>query len=133
MARALGTENEYQNRSLCGMCSLGENGGSWKEQSEQQEGPEGGLPGCDGLNCVDDTVEEGEEADEAEVAGKELGFGDILVSGTSGLLAGLASLGAMVPLTDVAGVVFCVVRCCTRCCFVGLLWVTTTERKAQIH
>ncbi|PKU37874.1 hypothetical protein llap_11824 [Limosa lapponica baueri] len=111
------------------MCCLGENGGSWKGQAEQQEGQEGPLPGCDG---VKDTVEEGEETDEAEVAGKELGLGDILVSGASGLLAGLVSLGIEVLLVDVAGVLFCVTRRCTACDFVGLPWVTTTERKAQV-
>lgn len=114
------------------MCCLGENGWSWKEQAEQQEGEELALPGCDGLNHVEDTVEEGAEADEAEVAGKELGLRDILVSGTSGLLAGLVSLGTEVLLADVAGVVFCVMRCCRMCGFSGLLWVTTTERKAQV-
>lgn len=66
------------------------------------------------------------------MTGKELGLGDILVSGTSGLLAGLASLRTEVLLVDVAGVVFCVTTCCTTCGFVGLLWVTTTERKAQV-
>jgi len=57
-----------------------------------------------------------------------VGLGDILVSGTSGLLAELASLRTEVLLVDVARVVFCVIRCCTRCGIVGLLWVTTTER-----
>lgn len=66
------------------------------------------------------------------MARKELGLGDMLVSGTSELLAGLASLGTEVLLADVAGVVSCVMRCCRRCGFVGLLWVTTTDRKAQV-
>lgn len=113
-------------------CSLGENGGSWKEQAEEQEGREGALPGCDGLNCVEDKVEEGKEADEPEVVGKELGLGDMLLSGISGLLAGLASLETEVLLVEVVVVVFCVMRCSTRCDFVGLLWVTTTERKAPV-
>lgn len=94
---------------------------TWKEQAEEHEGQEGALPGCDGLNRVEDTAEEGIEADEAEVVNKELELGDILVSGTSGLLVGLASLGTVVLLADMAGVVFCVVRCCTRGDFVGLL------------
>lgn len=110
------------------MCCLGENGASWKEQAEQQEAQDGALPGCDG---VKDTVEEGEEADEAEMAGKEVGLGNILVSGTSGLLAGLVPLMTEVLLVDVAGLVFCVTRCCTTCGVV-VLWVTTTERKATV-
>lgn len=114
------------------MCCLGENGGRWKDEAEQQEGQEGVLPGCDGLNHVEDTVEEGEETAEAEVAGTELGLGDILVSGTSGLLAGLASLGTKVLLEDMAGVIFCVMRCCTTRGFVGFVWVTTTGKKTHV-
>lgn len=52
---------------------------------------------------------------------KELGLGDIVVSGTSGLLVGLASLRTVVLLADIAGVVFRVMRCCTRGGFVDLL------------
>lgn len=92
--------------------------------AEQQEGQEGALPGYD----VPSWVEEREETDEAEVAGKELELGNIPVSGTSGLVAGLVSLGTEVLLVDVAGVVcVCETRCCTGCVNVVLMWVTTTE------
>lgn len=91
--------------------------------AEQQEEQEGALPGYD----VPSWVEEREEADEAEVTGKELELG------TSGLVAGLISLGTEVLLVDVAGVVcVCMTRCCTGCVNVVLTWVTTTERKAQV-
>lgn len=106
------------------MCCLGEKGGSWKKQAEQQEGT---LPGYDVLSWV----EEREEAVEAEVTGKELG--NVLVSGTSGLVAGLVSLRTEVLLVYVAGVVcVCVARCCTGCVNVVLKWVTTMEREAQV-
>lgn len=94
------------------------NGVSWKEKAEKQEGQEEALPG---LSDVENTAGVMEEV-EAEVAGKELGLGDILVSGTSGLLTGPE------VLLDVAGVVFCVLSSC--CASVGDLWVTE-ERKAQ--
>lgn len=69
------------------------------------------------------------------MTGKELGLGDVFVSGTSGLLAGLASLETEVwevLLANVTGVVFCVMNCGTLCGTVGLLWVTATGRKAQV-
>lgn len=111
------------------MCCLEEKGGSWKKQAEQQEGQEGALPGYD----VPSWVEEREEADEAEVTGKELELGNVLVSGTSGLVAGLVSLGTEVLLVDVPGVVCVwVTRCCTGCVTFVLMWVTTAERKAQV-
>lgn len=65
------------------------------------------------------------------MAVKELGLGGIFVSGISGLLARTVIIGTEVLLVDMAEVVFCVI-CCTRCGFVGLLWVTATERKAQV-
>lgn len=70
------------------------------------------------------------------VAGKEVGLTDILVSGTSGLLAVLAPVETKVLevlLDSVTGVVFCVMRCGTVCGMVGLLWVTATGRKAQVN
>lgn len=64
------------------------------------------------------------------MTGKELELGIVL--GTPGLVAGLVSLGTEVLLVDVAGVAcVCVTRCCTGCVNVVLMWVTTTERKAQ--
>lgn len=77
------------------MRCLGEKGGSWKKQAEQQEGA---LPGYDVPSWVEDR-----EADEAEVTGEELG--NVLVSGISGLVAGLVSLRTEVLLVDVTGVV----------------------------
>lgn len=112
------------------MCCLEERGASWKKQAEQQEGQEGALPGFD----VPSWVEEKEEVDEAEVTGKELELGNVLVSGTSGLVAGLVSLGTEVLLVDVAGVIcVCVMRCCTGCINVVLKRVTTAQKKAQVH
>lgn len=70
------------------------------------------------------------------VAGKEVGLTDILVSGTSGLLAVLAPVETKVLevlLDSVTGVVFCVMRCGTVYGMVGLLWVTATGRKAQVN
>lgn len=67
------------------------------------------------------------------MTGKELELGNVLVSGISGLVAGLVSLGTEVLLVDVAGVVcVCLTRCCTGCVNVVLMWVTTTERKTQV-
>lgn len=70
-----------------------------------------------------------------------MGLRDILVSGTSGLLAVLASVETEVlevwtvleMLDSVTGMVFCVMRCGTVCGMVGLLWVTATGGKAQVN
>lgn len=67
------------------------------------------------------------------MAGKELGVRDNLVSGTSGLLASVETEVLEMLLASVTGVVFCVMRCGTVCGVVGLLWVTATERNAQIN
>lgn len=81
--------------------------------------------GCDGLSRVENG-DEGEETDTAEVAGKELGVRDNLVSATSGLLASVETEVLEMLLASVTGVVFCVMRCGTACGVVGLLWVTAT-------
>ena len=64
--------------------------------------------------------------------GKELGLGDVLVRGTSVLLAGLASLETEVLevlLVEVAAVVFWVVRGGTMCGTVVFLWVKAVRIK----
>lgn len=100
-----------------------------EEGGRAAEGQEGALPGYD----VASWVEEREEADKAEVTGEELEPGNVLVSGTPGLVAGLVSLGTEVLLVGVAGVAcVCVTRCCTGGVNVVLMCVTTTDGKAQV-
>lgn len=67
-------------------------------------------------------------------AGGELGLGDVLVRGTSAVLAEIASLETevlAVLLAEVAAVVFCVVRGGTTCGTVVFSWVTSAGRKAR--
>lgn len=67
-------------------------------------------------------------------AGGELGPGEVLVRGTSVLLAGLASLETEVLevlLAEVVAVVFCVVRGGTMCGTVVFSWVKAAGSKAQ--
>ena len=64
----------------------------------------------------------------------ELGLGDVLVRGTSAVLAEIASLETevlAVLLAEVAAVVFCVVRGGTMCGTVVFSWVTSAGRKAR--
>lgn len=68
-------------------------------------------------------------------AGVELGLGDVVVRGTSVLVAGLASLETEVLevlLAEVVAVVFCVVRGGTVCGMAVFLWVKAAGRKAQV-
>ena len=68
-------------------------------------------------------------------AGAELGLGDVLVRGTSVLLAGLASLETEVLevlLAEVVAVVFCEVRGGPMCGTVVFLWVKAAGRKAHV-
>lgn len=68
-------------------------------------------------------------------AGVELGLGDVVVRGTSVLVAGLASLETEVLevlLAEVVAVVFCVVRGGAVCGMAAFLWVKAAGRKAEV-
>ena len=68
-------------------------------------------------------------------AGEELGLGDVLVRGTSVLVAGLASLETEVLevlVAEVAALVFCVVRGGAMCGTVVSLWVKAAGGKHRL-